>query len=88
MADYDFTGLTLAQERLLTFQGWPCGQFVPKPRKTTVQPLIDRGLVRPVYVHGAGRTDVARYEVPIAVHAAWCFAALTSPNHKEAGSHA
>lgn len=68
---YDFTGLTVAQQRLLTFQGWPCGEFVPKPRRSTVQPLIDRGLVV-LIPRRVGGIDPARYDVPISVHCAWC----------------
>lgn len=71
VADFDFSGLSPSQQALLTFCGWDrqCGR--PKPRKATVQPMIARGLVV-LHPQRAGGTDPARYEVPIAVHAAWC----------------
>lgn len=70
-ATYDFSGLTEAQQRLLTFQGWEpgCGQKQPTPR--TVKKLIDRKLVVPHDMPFMGIT-VKAYDVPINVHAAWC----------------
>ena len=68
---YDFSGLTPSQQALLTFCGWDIHCNRPKPRRSTVQPLIARGLVV-LHPLRAGGTDPARYEVPIPVHAAWC----------------
>lgn len=68
---YDFSGLTPSQRALLTFCGWDQHSNRPKPRRSTVQPLIARGLVV-LHPLRAGGSDPARYEVPIAVHAAWC----------------
>lgn len=68
---YDFTGLTVAQQWILTLQGWPCGDLLPKPRRKTFQPLIDRGLVV-FHPKRVGGTDLGRLEVPLDVHMAWC----------------
>lgn len=71
--DYDFAGLTLTQQRLLTFQGWcveDAGR-IPQPSKRTVKKLLERGLV--VEHINQGRIfSVREYEVPIPVHMAWC----------------
>lgn len=68
--DYDFSKLTTAQEWLLTLKGF---QFDPTkaergPKKATVAPLIARGLV---IEHKNGHWP-SSYEVPLAVHIAWC----------------
>lgn len=69
---YDFTGLTKAQQMLLSFQGWCVqdAQVRQQPSKRTVAKLIERGLVIP-HKRGSG-FYVMEYEVPIAVHIAWC----------------
>ena len=71
MSDLDFSGLSPSQQALLTFCGWDRHCDRPRPRKSTVQPLIARGLVV-LHPLRAGGSDPARYEVPITVHAAWC----------------
>lgn len=78
MVDLDFKGLTHAhaQKELLSFQGWhiDCGRVQPGPR--TVAKLIERRLLvrRDVsqHVFGGLSMTVAEYDVPIAVHIAWC----------------
>jgi len=70
---YDFTGLTNAQQWLLTVQGWNRGTAViPKPSRRTWKPLVDRGLavMRPLR---AGGNDMGSIDVPLDVHIAWCF---------------
>lgn len=42
---YDFSGLTSAQQRVLTFQGWDVGNMYYQPGGRTVKKLIARGLV-------------------------------------------
>lgn len=78
---YDFSRLTGAQQNLLTFQGWqagskyPDGSLWPQPQKRTVKKLIERGLVIPherQYSVCGFTITVTEYEVPIAVHMAWC----------------
>ena len=69
---FDFDGLTPAQQELLTFQGWAPGPGARKqPRPAVAQELVRRGLatVRQVQI---GAALVPAYDVPIAVHAAWC----------------
>ena len=80
-AGYDFTGLTQAQEWLICLQGWrvgskyPDGSPWPQPNKRTVKKLIDRGLIVErkvdVPVRG-GFVMVTEYDVPLAVHLAYC----------------
>jgi len=70
-ATYDFTDLTEDQQALLTFQGWVPGGVLPQPSPRTVQKLIDRGLVVAYAVEHSGLT-VRAYDVPVAVHMAWC----------------
>lgn len=85
MADeYDFTGLTLAQQRVLTFQGWtaPRGSSAatmatidPQPSREQMAPLVARGLViehRVTESRGGIPMTWWEYEVPIPVHMAWC----------------
>jgi hypothetical protein len=68
--DYDFSGLTLTQQWLLTNQGWERGyKSGHGPRRPTVDPLISRGLVFE-HKNDEGRTEA--FEVPLAVHIAWC----------------
>lgn len=67
--DYDFSGLTRAQQWILTYQGYVEGStLLPRPQRRTVQPLIERGLLEQK-VHPEFGTY---WEVPIAVHRAWC----------------
>jgi hypothetical protein len=77
---YDFTGLTNAQQWILTCQGWPCGDLLPKPRRSTYQPLVDRGLVI-FHAKRKGGSDLGRLEVPLPVHMAWC---MSCPATQEA----
>jgi hypothetical protein len=74
---YDFSCLTPAQEWLICLCGWhigatwPDGSMRPQPGKRTVRKLIERGLVVP-----RERRDgylVTEYDVPLDVHAAYCF---------------
>lgn len=67
---YDFSGLTPAQQRVLTFQGWSMGQG-KQPSKATVRKLVDRGLLV-ARERKFMATTVTEYDVPIPVHAAWC----------------
>ena len=67
---FDFTNLTPAQKALLTLQGWAPGGG-KQPRPNTVTKLVARGLVVVRTVRVAG-VDIAAYDVPTAVHAAWC----------------
>lgn len=72
MSGYDFSGLTTAQQELLTFQGWePGSKLLPKPRPQTVRKLLERGLVveRPVQFMGI---TIKAYDVPLETHMAWC----------------
>lgn len=68
---YDFRGLTVAQEWLLTYCGWSHYDSPrrPMPKRTTVEPLITRGLMSE---RKSVTGDTLAYEVPISVHAAWC----------------
>ena len=68
--EYDFTGLTLAQQRLLTLQFFALGPDKRiGPRKQTFEPLVARGLlVEHKEIHRGNRV----YTVPIPVHMAWC----------------
>jgi len=70
---YDFSGLTVRQQEVLTFQGWDVsmGGKVPQPAPKTVRKLIERGLVVERINKGPIFT-VREYEVPINVHIAWC----------------
>lgn len=70
MSDYDFSGLTPAQADILTRKGWE-PRSGKQPNPLAMRKLIERGLVvaRPVQVL---RTTVTAYDVPAAVHAAWC----------------
>jgi len=67
---FDFSNLTFRQKELLTFHGWHsrCGR--PQPTPETVRKLKERGLVRELRVGGA--MTWLEYEVPLAVHIAWC----------------
>jgi hypothetical protein len=74
---YDFSRLTPAQEWLICLCGWhvgakwPDGSMRVQPGKRTVRKLIERGLVVPRESrtrHGR----VTEYDVPIAVHMAYC----------------
>ena len=80
MRDFNFSGLTLIQQDVLTFQGWqlraryPDGSVRRQPSRRSVQKLLDRGLVIarekricPVSLP----VIVTEYEVPVAVHIAW-----------------
>lgn len=71
MTEYDFSDLTGDQQRLLTFQGWKVGDRLRQPTPQTARELIERGLVIP---HDRTYCGVVfkEYEVPIAVHMAWC----------------
>lgn len=68
--DYDFTGLTTAQQWLLSTQGFAFDPTSARrgPRRTTVAPLIERGLV----IERANGHWPSSFEVPLAVHIAWC----------------
>lgn len=69
---YDFSGLTLTQQWLLTYQGWePGSKLMKQPRPQSVRKLIERGLVveRPVIFMGI---RIKAYDVPLPVHMAWC----------------
>lgn len=74
---YNFSGLTVAQKTMLTFGGWHVGsKFLPQPQARTVKKLIDRGLlierrVQQRFAVGFNLT-LSEYDVPIAVHMAWC----------------
>ena len=68
--DYDFTGLTQTQERLLTFQGWVEGQS-NKPSQRTISKLLERGLIVEKPRHIGGSVPMA-YIVPVHVHMLWC----------------
>ncbi len=85
--NYDFSGLTQDQEALLTFQGWAVESRYPpsQPSGGTVRKLIDRGLLVPrqrVSTGPLGTMSVTEYDVPIAVHIAWC--AYCAKRHGEA----
>lgn len=81
-AGYDFSGLTPAQEWLICLQGWrvgskyPDGSPWPQPSKRTVKKLIERGLViekqRRTETASGWALTVTEYEVPLAVHLAYC----------------
>lgn len=68
---FDFSGLTPAQQELLTFQGWEPGTRMRQPRPQTVRKLLERGLVveRPMQFMGVA---IKAYDVPIPIHMAWC----------------
>lgn len=70
---YDFSRLTERQQELLTYGGWSvgCGFPARQPQARTVKKLLDRGLVVEHLV-SHGPFTVAEYEVPAAVHVAWC----------------
>lgn len=75
MSEYDFSGLTRAQQWLLTFQGWEISSEAAQPSPRTVAKLIKRGLVVPVEVKEMtriGPMTVTEYRVPLDVHMAWC----------------
>lgn len=74
VANFDFSGLTPRQQEVLAFQGWTTSMagMVPQPSKRTVQKLLDRGLVIEHIVQ-RGCFTYREYEVPLAVHIAWCF---------------
>lgn len=68
----DFTGLTAAQQRVLTFQGWrpgPGSQAQPRPQ--TMAKLLQRGLAAEREVMFLG-VRIKAYDVPLPVHMAWC----------------
>lgn len=70
--EYDFSGLTRAQQWLLTLQGWDEESDTgAKPQKRTVEPMVARGLIV-LQPKRAGGTDPRAYIVPHAVHIAWC----------------
>lgn len=81
-AGYDFSGLTPAQEWLICLQGWrvgskyPDGSPWPQPTKRTVKKLVERGLViekqRRTETASGWALTVTEYEVPLAVHLAYC----------------
>lgn len=69
---FDFSNLTANQRSLLVFNGWQIGSTVMnQPSKATVKKLIERGLVIPHEVK-RGNMTVTEYEVPVAVHLAFC----------------
>ena len=68
--DYDFTGLTRAQENMLTNQGWDKRDSFRRPNVSTVNTLMDRGLLL-MFPIAPGSTYPQCYIVPIPVHIAW-----------------
>lgn len=81
MCDYNFRGLTNAQQWLILYQGWrigqryPDGTLWPQPGKRTVKKLIERGLMvaHEVEERSGGLTlRFTEYRVPLHVHAAYC----------------
>lgn len=75
---YDFSKLTDAQKHILTFQGWEAGER-RQPRKATVRNLIERGLLVARERKFSGGLIVTEYDVPLAVHIAWCALCATNP---------
>lgn len=72
MSAFDFTGLTPAQQALLTYDGWHVGsKLIRQPQPRTVRRLLERGLVVPRDTVFLG-VRITEYDVPAAVHAAWC----------------
>lgn len=72
MTAYDFSNLTENQKSLLVYCGWQIGsKLMNQPSKATVKKLIERGLVIPREVK-QGNMTVTEYEVPAAVHLAFC----------------
>lgn len=73
MDEPKFTGLTSAQKRLLTFQGWTVDEAHVRrqPSEATMRSLEKRGLavVTPIRLRGM---TVLECHVPIRVHMAWC----------------
>jgi len=76
-----FDDLTTNQEWLLVLGGWhigsryPNGTPRPQPSKRTVKKLIARGLVIPHELTVSstfGPMTVTEYDVPLAVHIAYC----------------
>ncbi|WP_157266420.1 hypothetical protein [Azohydromonas aeria] len=75
MDTYDFSRLTPSQQTLLTFQGWSRGCGRPQPHPLSVKKLLDRGLLAQRTVRedqGALALEIHEYDVPLAVHRAWC----------------
>lgn len=69
---YDFTNLTERQQELLTYGGWYGGsRLLPQPSQATVRKLLDRGLLVAHELRD-GALSWTEYEVPTAVHIAWC----------------
>jgi hypothetical protein len=67
----DFSGLTLAQQYLLTFGGWHPTDKRPQPRRATVRKLIARGLLIEDNTVMIGVVQVPIYTVPHSIHMAW-----------------
>jgi hypothetical protein len=70
---YDFNGLTVLQQQLLTHGGWndAIGHRIRyRPFPEQVKPLIDRGLLTAREVKRKFWTQM-EYEVPADVQAAW-----------------
>lgn len=77
--DIDFTGLSIAQQTVMTLQGWTpsmaASGICPQPSREAMRPLIDRGLIvehEVTSVRGGIPMTWWEYEVPIPVHMAWC----------------
>ena len=72
--EYDFKDLTENQQKVLTYLGWTVGNVkdgYSQPSERTMKKLIARGLAIPHYRQHKG-VEVIEYEVPLAVHMAWC----------------
>lgn len=69
---YDFSDLSEQQQIVLTYKGWRVtDKFQRRPSAVRMKKLIDRGLVIPREISIGGRCWT-EYEVPLAVHIAWC----------------
>lgn len=73
MGESNFSGLTQAQKRLLTFQGWTTDEIGVRqqPSEATMRALENRGLATVVPVKWRNMT-VLECRIPISVHMAWC----------------
>lgn len=74
MPDFDFRSLTRRQKELLTTGGWNLDMRTVQPARTTVQKLLDRGLLverRATDRRSWPNVMVSEYHVPIEVSQAW-----------------
>lgn len=83
--DYDFTGLTRAQEKMLTQQGRDKSQSWRRPNVSTVNTLMERGLLL-MFPIAPGSTYPHCYVVPIPVHVAWCEYCASRRSKRYAGA--